>query len=49
MAMSSLICEGVMDEFPKLKICIAHGGGFMPYGTGRMNRNYFELYQAVLF
>ncbi len=40
MAMSSLIHEGVMDKFPKLKICVAHGGGYLPFYTGRADRNY---------
>ncbi len=40
MAMSSLIHEGVLDRFPKLKICMAHGGGYLPFYTGRADRNY---------
>ena len=39
-AMSSLIYEGVLDRFPKLKLCIAHGGGFLPYYAGRVDRNF---------
>ena len=42
MAMMSLIYEGVLDEFPKLKICVAHGGGYLPYYAGRVDRNYFD-------
>ena len=42
MAMASLFYEGVLDEFPKLKICIAHGGGYLPFYAGRVDRNYFE-------
>ena len=34
-AQSSLVYEGVMDAFPRLKILIAHGGGFLPFYTGR--------------
>ncbi len=34
-AISSLVYDGVMDEFPRLKIAIAHGGGFLPYYAGR--------------
>ena len=34
-AMSSLVYEGVMDAFPKLKILVAHGGGYLPFYTGR--------------
>jgi aminocarboxymuconate-semialdehyde decarboxylase len=29
-ALSHLIFEGTLDKFPKLKICSAHGGGFLP-------------------
>jgi aminocarboxymuconate-semialdehyde decarboxylase len=28
--LSHLIFEGTLDKFPKLKICAAHGGGFLP-------------------
>jgi len=42
MAMSSLWFEGVLDAFPKLKICIAHGGGYLPFYPGRVDRNYRE-------
>jgi len=34
--------DGVLDRFPKLKICISHGGGYMPYYMGRIDRNYLE-------
>ena len=30
LALSHLIFEGTLDRFPKLKICSAHGGGFLP-------------------
>jgi aminocarboxymuconate-semialdehyde decarboxylase len=42
MAIASLMYEGVLDAFPKLKICISHGGGYMPYYMGRIARNYVE-------
>ena len=42
MAMASLMYEGVLDAFPKLKICVAHGGGYLPYYIGRLDRNYLE-------
>jgi len=29
-ALSHLIFEGTLDRFPRLKICAAHGGGFLP-------------------
>ncbi|HYM32986.1 MAG TPA: amidohydrolase family protein [Candidatus Cybelea sp.] len=36
-AVSHLIFGGVLDAYPKLKICIAHGGGFLPAYSGRMD------------
>jgi aminocarboxymuconate-semialdehyde decarboxylase len=39
-ALSSLMYEGVLDRFPKLKLGIAHGGGFLPYYAGRIDRNF---------
>lgn len=39
-AMSSLMYEGVLDRYPKLKLGIAHGGGFLPYYAGRVDRNF---------
>jgi predicted TIM-barrel fold metal-dependent hydrolase len=32
----NLICGGVLDRFPALKIYITHGGGFIPYHLGRL-------------
>jgi aminocarboxymuconate-semialdehyde decarboxylase len=29
-ALSHLIFEGTLDRFPRLKICAAHGGGYLP-------------------
>jgi len=42
MAISSLMYDGVLETFPRLKICISHGGGYMPYYMGRIDRNYAE-------
>jgi aminocarboxymuconate-semialdehyde decarboxylase len=42
MAMASLFYEGTLDAFPKLKICIVHGGGYLPYAAGRVDRNYHD-------
>jgi len=36
-ALSHLIFEGTLDRFPNLKICAAHGGGFLPSYSGRMD------------
>ena len=40
LAMSSFIYEGVMDAFPKIKILICHGGGYLPYYAGRADITY---------
>jgi aminocarboxymuconate-semialdehyde decarboxylase len=34
-ALSHLIFEGTLDRFPGVKICAAHGGGFLPSYPGR--------------
>ncbi len=34
-AAACLIFGGVMDRYPKLKVCLAHGGGFVPYQAAR--------------
>jgi aminocarboxymuconate-semialdehyde decarboxylase len=39
-AQCSLIYDGVMDECPNLKIAFAHGGGFIPYYSGRFDWMY---------
>jgi aminocarboxymuconate-semialdehyde decarboxylase len=33
--LSHIIYDGVLDRFPGLKICAAHGGGFLPSYLGR--------------
>jgi aminocarboxymuconate-semialdehyde decarboxylase len=42
MAIASLMYEGVLETFPNVKICISHGGGYMPLCMGRVSRNYVE-------
>jgi aminocarboxymuconate-semialdehyde decarboxylase len=42
MAISSLMYDGVLETFPRLKVCISHGGGYMPFYMGRIDRNYAE-------
>ena len=36
-AVSHLIFGGVLDDYPGLKICVAHGGGFLSAYSGRMD------------
>ena len=40
-ALSHLIFEGTLDKFPGLKICAAHGGGFLPSYAGRSDLGCF--------
>jgi aminocarboxymuconate-semialdehyde decarboxylase len=35
MFLSQLIFDGTLDRFPRLKVCAAHGGGFLPSYLGR--------------
>ena len=42
MAIASLFYEGILDAYPKLKIVVSHGGGYMPFYLGRIARNYVE-------
>ena len=35
-----LICSGVLEKCPDLKVCIAHGGGPACFAMGRLDRNW---------
>jgi aminocarboxymuconate-semialdehyde decarboxylase len=37
--MASMIFDGMLDAFPRLKIVITHGGGYFPHNMGRLDRN----------
>jgi aminocarboxymuconate-semialdehyde decarboxylase len=39
-AVSHLIFGGVLDAYPRLKICVAHGGGFLPSYSGRSDHGH---------
>src|SRR5579859_2590886 len=39
-ALSSLIFCGVLERHPRLKICAAHGGGYLPSYLGRSDHGY---------
>jgi aminocarboxymuconate-semialdehyde decarboxylase len=41
-----LICSGVLEKCPDLKVCIAHGGGPACYAMGRLDRNWHERPQV---
>lgn len=37
-AAARLIFGGVLDRFPRLRVCLAHAGGALPYLIGRLDR-----------
>ncbi len=39
-AVAHLIFSGVLDRYPGLVMCVVHGGGFLPYQLGRMERGH---------
>ncbi|HEX6446782.1 MAG TPA: amidohydrolase family protein [Streptosporangiales bacterium] len=40
LAVAHLVFGGVLERFPDLRICVVHGGGFLPYQWGRLDRGY---------
>jgi predicted TIM-barrel fold metal-dependent hydrolase len=40
-ALQHLIFEGMLDKFPRLKVCAAHGGGYLPASAARMDHGCF--------
>ncbi len=40
LAVGHMIFGGVLDRYPGLKICVAHGGGYMPGYWGRMDHGW---------
>jgi len=43
---ATLICGGVLDQCPDLKVCIAHGGGPACYLMNRIDRGWHERRQG---
>lgn len=39
-AICSLLMGNVLTQFPRLKICFAHGGGSFPFTIGRIQHGY---------
>jgi len=37
--MASVIYEGILENYPRLKLVLAHGGGYFPHNMGRLDRN----------
>jgi aminocarboxymuconate-semialdehyde decarboxylase len=38
LAMASLIHQGILDAYPDVKIVISHGGGYLPFYSGRSDK-----------
>lgn len=41
-----LIFGGVLERFPRLHICLVHGGGLLPYNVGRLIRGHLVRPEA---
>lgn len=39
-AAARLIFSGILRDLPGLNVCLAHGGGFLPYQIGRLERGF---------
>ena len=39
-AIGSLVFGGVLERYPRLKLCFAHAGGFAPYQVGRFDHGW---------
>ena len=37
---AAFVFGGVMDKYPDLKVCLTHGGGYVCFGIGRMDRGW---------
>jgi aminocarboxymuconate-semialdehyde decarboxylase len=46
-AVAHLLFGGTLERFPDLVICVVHGGGFVPYQMGRMQRGFDAVPQAA--
>lgn len=46
-AVAHLVCGGVLERFPDLRLCVVHGGGFLPYQLGRLDRGYEAVPRLV--
>ncbi|WP_102271743.1 amidohydrolase family protein [Cytobacillus massiliigabonensis] len=43
---SDILLSGLIDKYPNVKILFAHGGGFLPYQIGRLNKG-FDMWDQV--
>jgi aminocarboxymuconate-semialdehyde decarboxylase len=40
LAICRIVFGGIMESFPRLKFCLSHGGGAIPYIAGRLDHGY---------
>jgi aminocarboxymuconate-semialdehyde decarboxylase len=45
--MASVIYEGILESYPRLKLVVAHGGGYFPHNMGRLDRNVKNAPQSM--
>ncbi|MCM8747831.1 amidohydrolase [Thermomicrobiaceae bacterium CFH 74404] len=45
-SLADLILSGLLDRYPRVKLLVAHGGGFLPYQIGRLDQGY-QVWPAV--
>jgi aminocarboxymuconate-semialdehyde decarboxylase len=49
-AVERMILQGIFERFPNLRVCLAHGGGFLPSNIWRLDHAYLqrsELRRAI--
>lgn len=46
-AVAHLLFGGTLERYPDLVICVVHGGGFVPYQMGRMQRGFDAVPHAA--
>jgi aminocarboxymuconate-semialdehyde decarboxylase len=42
-ALAGLIMSGVLERFPNLILCAVHGGGFIPFQIGRLDKAFHQV------
>ena len=47
LAFTSMLFGGVLDRFPSLQLCLAHGGGYACLGIGRIDHGYLVRPEAI--
>lgn len=43
---TDILLSGMLDQYQNVKILLAHGGGFLPYQIGRLNKGYEQWPQV---